>query len=158
MEIILGIDPGLHKTGWAIIAKHGRNNSKYISSGLIQTDPRKLFYDRILHLDDELLKIISQYLPKTCAIEETYINSNAQSSLKLGQARGAIILTLSKAGLNINEYASRLVKKTIVGVGMAEKEQIKKMVKLLLPNSDPKSEDEADAIAVALCHSYHLKI
>lgn len=154
MTLILGIDPGLVHTGWGVINAIG-NNLKYVASGRISPSPSLSMGERLLEIYNKLCLVVDEFKPEKAAIEETYINNNASSSLKLGQARGAIILSLSIKNLEISEYAARLVKKTVVGVGKAEKNQIFEMVKLLLPNIKLNSFDEADALAIAICHASH---
>lgn len=157
MGVILGIDPGLQHTGWGIIESRG-NSLSYVACGSISTNPKQEIAARILHLNQELSKIISFYQPQQAAIEETFVNKNASSSLKLGHARGALMLTVSLAGLPVNEYAATLVKKSVVGVGRAEKDQVIMMVKRILPSAKIESEDAADALAVAVCHANHAQI
>jgi crossover junction endodeoxyribonuclease RuvC len=153
---ILGIDPGLQCTGWGIIEAQN-NHVRYVDSGII-TPPPKLPMSRRLHiLHEGLAQVISTYQPGECAMEETFLNSNAASSLKLGQARGALLLTMAMSGLEVREYAPLLIKKSVVGVGRAEKHQVLQMVKLLLPGCEVTSEDAADSLAVAICHNSHRK-
>jgi crossover junction endodeoxyribonuclease RuvC len=154
MTIILGIDPGLQHTGWGVIEKNG-NNLHFIACGVVNSNSKEEMPARLLAISEGLRKVIEIYKPDECAIEETFVNKNPLSSLKLGHARGAAMLTASLAGLNPYEYAATLVKKTIVGVGRAEKAQIVMMVKTLLPKADINSEDAADALAIAICHSQH---
>lgn len=155
MSIILGVDPGLQKTGWGIISV--RNNAlSFLGSGTIRTKPADAMPVRLKTLHEGLSEVIAHYRPDVAAVEETFINKNAASSLKLGQARGAILLSLQLAGLPLYEYAATLVKKSVVGTGHAQKDQIGMMVRTLLPASDAKSEDAADALAVAICHSSHM--
>jgi crossover junction endodeoxyribonuclease RuvC len=156
MTLILGVDPGLVHTGWGLINMVG-SNLKYISSGSISPNTKESIAHRLKEIYTKLSEVISEYKPEESAVEETYVNKNASSSLVLGQARGAIMLTLAIANLPISEYAARLVKKTVVGVGKAEKNQVFEMLKLLLPGAKIGSYDEADAIAVAICHANHKK-
>ncbi len=151
---IIGIDPGLTKTGVGIIDVKN-NNISFVASETIYSKPSEPFSERFHHFHDSLTKIIKTYNPDQAAIEETFVNSNPLSSLKLGHARGALILTLSLCGLKVSEYSTTAVKKAVVGVGRAEKHQIQMMVKILLPKSNFKTEDEADALAVAICHNNH---
>ena len=151
MRKIIGIDPGLTKTGVGIIAANG-NSLKYITSSTIYSSPSEEMPDRLRHFHLSLSKIINDFTPNEAAIEETFVNQNPVSSLKLGHARGALILSLGLANLPVFQYSSTAVKKAVVGVGRAEKTQVQAMVKLLLPNSNFKNEDEADALAVAICH------
>ncbi len=152
---ILGIDPGLLKTGWGIIDLKG-NSLSYVASGLIKSKSSEALYVRLSRIDFELTKIVREYAPDSAAIEETFVNSNAASALKLGFARGVAIVAPAREGLCVGEYSATLVKKSIVGTGHAEKKQIGMMIKRLLPNaSGDISEDEADALAVAICHANH---
>ena len=148
---ILGIDPGLTKTGVGII--EAQNNSlKFIASQTIYTSPSKPLAERLNCFHESLKKIIETHQPDEAAIEETFVNENPTSSLKLGQARGALILSAAICGLKVSEYSATSIKKTVVGVGRAQKGQVQAMIKILLPKADFKTEDEADALAVAICH------
>jgi len=157
MTIIIGIDPGLQKTGWGIIRRVG-NALSFIACGTITTDSDiKSIAPRIFHIHTLLSEIITQYKPEEAAIEETFVNVNGQSTLKLGQARGAILLTLALQNLKISEYAATLVKKSVVGAGRADKEQVARMVQLILPTCGKHGKDAMDALAVAICHAHHAK-
>lgn len=152
MTRIIGIDPGLTKTGVGIIEV--KNNQLYfVASKTIYSSPSSPLVERLGHFYEILSQIIKTYQPNEAAIEETFINSNPMTSLKLGQARGALILTLGLNGLKVAEYSSTAVKKAVTGVGRAQKGQIQAMMKILLPKADFKTEDEADALAVAICHN-----
>lgn len=152
---ILGIDPGLTKTGWGLISC-ANNNLSFIDSGTIYTNPKQPLYQRIAHIHQNIVQVVDLHQPNQAAIEETFINNNPLSSLKLGHARGAIMLSLSlNEGLDVFEYSSTAVKKAVVGVGRADKKQVGAMIKFLLPKSLAKTEDEADALAVAICHNNH---
>ncbi|PIR31748.1 MAG: crossover junction endodeoxyribonuclease RuvC [Alphaproteobacteria bacterium CG11_big_fil_rev_8_21_14_0_20_44_7] len=153
-KVILGIDPGLRKTGWGII-ESVNNNLKFVACGTIKTSDKKSLCERLGELSQGLQAVIKEYDPDIAAIEETFVNMNGQSTLKLGQARGALIVTMVNVGLEVFEYSARLVKKSVVGSGRAEKHQIEMMVKTLLPKANPDSEDAADALAVAITHSNH---
>jgi crossover junction endodeoxyribonuclease RuvC len=154
--IILGVDPGLQRTGWGLIRKEG-SNLKFIDAGTLTSDNKRPLAERLLQLHDTLLEIITHHKPDAAAIEETFVNVNPSSTLKLGQARGALLMTLSLAGLDVHEYAATQVKKTVVGVGRADKNQIQMMVEMLLPASKGKVQgaDAADALAIAICHAHH---
>lgn len=154
--IILGVDPGLQRTGWGLIRKEG-SNLKFINAGTLTSDNKRPLAERLLQLHDTLLEIITHHKPDAAAIEETFVNVNPVSTLKLGQARGALLMTLSLAGLEVHEYAATQVKKTVVGVGRADKNQIQMMVEMLLPASKGKVQgaDAADALAIAICHAHH---
>ena len=151
---ILGVDPGLHHTGWGIIEYHG-NNLHYIACGVITSNPKQALAERLATLHNGLRDVIDQYQPQQSAIEETFVNINAVSSLKLGHARGVLMMTLSLANLPITEYAATKVKKSLAGVGRADKGQMTAMVKLLLPSAVVAQHDAADALAVAICHAHH---
>ena len=154
--IILGVDPGLQKTGWGVIRKEG-SNLKFIGCGTLTSDKKLALAERLRQLHDALYEIITHYKPDTAAIEETFVNVNPTSTLKLGQARGALLMTLSLAGLPVHEYSATQVKKTVVGVGRADKNQIQMMVDMLLPASKNEKfgPDAADALAIAICHANH---
>lgn len=151
MTRIIGIDPGLTKTGVGIIEVKN-NNFFFIHSDTIHSYPSDPLSSRLQHFHKSLIEIIKIHQPDEAAIEETFVNKNPLSSLKLGHARGALMLTLGLCGLKVAEYSTTAIKKAIVGVGRAEKEQIQMMIKILLPKANFKSEDEADALAVAICH------
>lgn len=149
---IIGIDPGLNKTGFGIIEVNN-NNLSFIACGTIATKAEDNLTIRLNNLHTSLTKVIEQFKPDEAAIEETFVNNNPLSSLKLGQARGALILSLALCNLKITEYSTTAVKKTIVGVGRADKNQIATMIKILLPSAKCHGEDESDALAVAICHN-----
>ncbi|KPF75650.1 crossover junction endodeoxyribonuclease RuvC [Blastomonas sp. AAP25] len=151
--IILGIDPGLGTTGWGVIRSEG-NRLSHIANGQIKTNAKAALPSRLLELDTALAAVITDYDPDSAAIEEIYVNKNPQSTLKLVQARGGLILGLARAGLNVGEYAPRLIKKAIVGTGAAEKAQIDAMVQRLLPGVQIAGPDAADALAVAITHAH----
>jgi len=151
---ILGIDPGLRKTGWGIVASDGVR-LRYIASGRVTSDASEALALRLRALHDGLTEIVRMHRPAEAAIEETFVNKDARATLKLGQARGIALLVPASNGLTVAEYAPNLVKKTVVGSGHAEKAQIKAMLKVLLPRARPESEDEADALAIAICHANH---
>ena len=155
--IILGIDPGLQKTGWGIIEKNGSRLS-YLGSGLIKTIPAEPLSHRLAFLHKGLADIIKQWQPDTSAIEETFVNKNPASALKLGQARGVLLAVPALYGLECAEYSANKIKKSIVGTGHAAKEQMGMMVKTLLPTCGQPSEDEADALAVAITHAHYSNI
>ncbi|MFV9876066.1 MAG: crossover junction endodeoxyribonuclease RuvC [Rickettsiales endosymbiont of Dermacentor nuttalli] len=152
MTFILGIDPGLNRTGWGLINSDGQHIS-YVRSGTIMLPTSSDISIKLEFLHKSLISVIQNHNIDECAIEESFVNKNAATSLKLGCARGAILLTLRLAGLEIKEYAAKLIKKTVTGVGNAEKEQVALMVKHLLPKSVVSSADESDALAIAICHS-----
>ena len=147
---IIGIDPGLNKTGWGVVEIQN-NNFVYVGSGAIHNNVKLPICDKIKHIYSELEKILDLYRPDVGAIEETFVNKNPLSSLKLGHARGVAMLAMANFGLVVHEYSPNLIKKTITGAGKADKRQIGVMVKMLLPKSNVKTEDEADALAIAMC-------
>ena len=151
---ILGIDPGLRRTGWGLIESDG-NRLIYVACGLLETSERAALGTRLVVIHDGLAKVIAQYQPDEAAVEATFVNANAVATLKLGQARGIAMLVPAKAGLMVAEYAPNVVKKTVVGAGHGEKAQIRMMIGVLLPKADPQSEDAADALAIAVCHAHH---
>ena len=151
--LIIGLDPGLGTTGWGIVAKSGSRLS-HIANGQIKTDPKAPLAERLVTLDRELADVILAHRPDSGAVEEVFVNSNPQSTLKLGQARGVCLLALARAGLPVAEYATRLVKKALVGTGGAEKAQVQAMLKVLLPGVKLAGPDAADALAVAICHAH----
>jgi crossover junction endodeoxyribonuclease RuvC len=152
---IIGIDPGLTKTGVGIIDVNN-NIASYISSTTIYSSTSQQLSVRLKHFHDNLNEIVKYYQPDVSAIEEIFLNSNPMSSLKLGHARGALILSLAICNLDVFEYSTTQIKKTVTGVGRADKKQIQMMVKVILPNAQFKTEDEADSLAVALTHFQHL--
>jgi crossover junction endodeoxyribonuclease RuvC len=153
--IIIGVDPGLQKTGWAVI-KLANRGFQYLDSGVIKTKTDCDMASRLLTIHDGLSAVLASYSPITAGIENTYVNTNYGSSLKLAHARAAIILTLARLAVSVSEYSAKTVKKTFTGTGNADKEQMLKMVSLLMPNANVKSADAADALAIALCHGHHL--
>ena len=152
---ILGLDPGLGTTGWGLIEAEG-NRLKHIAHGQLKTDSGAALPRRLAHLADQLEALIADHSPASAAVEEVFVNKNPQSTLKLGQARGVVLLGAAKAGLIVGEYAPTLVKKAVVGTGTAEKAQVHAMVARLLPGAKIDGADAADALAVAICHAHHL--
>ena len=151
--IIIGLDPSLTCTGWGIVAKRG-NRLTHIANGQVKTDPSASLPDRLVTLDRELTDVILRHRPDSGAVEEVFVNKNPQSTLKLGQARGVCLLALARAGLPVHEYATRLVKKAVVGTGAAEKVQVQALLKVLLPGVRLAGADAADALAVAIAHAH----
>ena len=151
--LIIGLDPGLGTTGWGIVAKVGSRLS-HVANGQVKTDPKAPLAERLVTLDRELTDVILAHRPDTSAVEEVFVNSNPQSTLKLGQARGVCLLALARAGLPVAEYATRLVKKALVGTGGADKAQVQAMLRVLLPGVKLVGPDAADALAVAICHAH----
>jgi crossover junction endodeoxyribonuclease RuvC len=151
---IIGIDPGLRNTGWGVIESEG-SRLVFLDCGSVHSDSKSSLADRLRQLHEGLTRVLQTQLPDEAAVEETFVNKDARATLKLGHARGIALLAPAQAGLTVAEYAPNLVKKTIVGTGHAEKEQIHQMVKVLLPRSTAQSADAADALAVALTHAQH---
>lgn len=153
--IILGLDPGLGVTGWGVIRADG-NRLSHLANGQIRTDAQAALPARLVALDAALAALIAEHRPDSAAVEEVFVNANPQSTLKLGQARGVILCAAGRCGIAVGEYAARLVKKAVVGVGSAEKAQVHAMVQRLLPGVAIAGADAADALAVAICHAHHL--
>lgn len=153
---ILGIDPGLRNTGWGIIDVHG-NQLSFVAAGTIRPATEDTLAERLLVIFNELHAVICEWQPEEAAVEETFVNKDARATLKLGQARGVALLVPAKCGLRIAEYAPNQVKKSVIGVGHGDKAQIKMMVKVLMPKAVFKSDDAADALAIAICHAHQRK-
>jgi crossover junction endodeoxyribonuclease RuvC len=141
---ILGIDPGLRRTGWGVIEVEG-NRLSFVGCGSVASDDKAALAVRLLAIHDGLVRVIEQFRPAEAAVEATFVNKDATATLKLGQARGIAMLVPARASIRVAEYAPNLVKKTIVGAGHSDKTQIRMMIGVLLPTADPKSEDAADA-------------
>ncbi|MBA3669310.1 MAG: crossover junction endodeoxyribonuclease RuvC [Sphingomonas sp.] len=153
--IILGLDPGLGTTGWGLIRAEG-NRLTHIANGQIKSAPAEPLAKRLAHLGSQLEALIADYPPDGAAMEEIFVNKNPQSTLKLAQARGALLMIAARSGLEVGEYAARLVKKAVVGNGNAEKAQVHAMVARLLPGVAIAGPDAADALAVAITYAHHL--
>lgn len=153
--LILGLDPGLGTTGWGVIAAEG-NRLRHVANGQIRTDPKQALARRLVVLADGLEAVMAGHRPEAAAVEEVFVNDNPQSTLKLGQARGVVLLLAGRSGIEIGEYAARLVKKALVGTGGADKVQVHAMVQRLLPGISIAGADAADALAVAITHAHHL--
>lgn len=151
---ILGLDPGLRITGWGIIESEG-SSLFHIAHGIVTSKDGENLPSRLVSLYTQLTDIIQLYNPEEAAVEETFVNKNPLSALKLGIARGVVLLAPANAGLTVGEYAANKVKKSVVGVGHADKAQVAMMVKTLLPKSGCVTKDAADALAVAICHAHH---
>jgi len=151
---ILGIDPGLRRTGWGVVAIQGSRLS-FLACGSVASDDKAALSARLVSIHDGLRQVVAEHTPDEAAVEATFVNRDAAATLKLGQARGIAMLVPALAGLPVAEYAPNLVKKTIVGAGHSEKVQIRMMVKVLLPKADPQSDDAADALAIAVTHAHH---
>ena len=151
---ILGIDPGLRRTGWGVVEYIG-NRLGFIACGSVETSDKAALAVRLLALHDGLLRVVDDFRPDEAAVETTFVNTNAAATLKLGQARGIAMLVPARAGLTVAEYAPNVVKKTVVGAGHGDKTQIRMMIGVLLPKASPQSDDAADALAIAVCHAHH---
>lgn len=151
---ILGLDPGLRRTGWGVIDS-AANRLRYVASGAVTADPKREMADRLNLLYDGIARLIEIWTPDAAAVEEIFVNRNPGSTLRLGQARGVVMLAPARAGIAVHEYAANAVKKSVVGVGHADKTQVQAMVGMLLPAAGPQSADAADALAVAICHAHH---
>lgn len=150
---ILGIDPGLRRTGWGVIDVTGTRLSA-VAFGTISAPTNQALSHRLNHIFDAVRELVTEHRPNEAAIEETFMASNASSALKLGHARAAALLAPAQAGLPVAEYAARLIKKSVVGTGAADKDQIAAMIGVLLPGTKAKA-DAADALAIAICHAHH---
>lgn len=152
---VLGIDPGLRNMGWGIISMDG-SRLRHVANGVCRSAAGDLA-SRLVALHDQLEDVIAEHAPNAAAVEQTFVNSNGAATLKLGQARGIALLVPARAGLEVGEYAPNKIKKAVVGVGHADKDQIAHMVKLQLPGVEIASADAADALAIAICHAHHLQ-
>jgi crossover junction endodeoxyribonuclease RuvC len=151
---VLGLDPGLRRTGWGVIDASG-NRLSHVANGLIDPDPDFPLAERLRHLFTAVRDLIEQFQPDECAIEESFVNQNPASTLKLGHARAAVMLAPAEAEVPVFEYKPNLVKKSVVGAGHADKAQVAAMIGRLLPGARAGSPDAADALAVAICHVHH---
>lgn len=151
---LLGVDPGLRFTGWGIVDFDG-NRLRHVANGVIKSGTGDLAL-RLRRLHDGLQEVLATHAPDSAAIEETFVNRDGQSTLKLGQARGVALLVPALAGIPVCEYAANSVKKSVVGYGHADKAQIGHMIGVLLPGAIVDSPDAADALAVAICHAHHM--
>jgi crossover junction endodeoxyribonuclease RuvC len=151
---LLGLDPGLRRTGWGVIEADG-NRLGFIAAGTIVVDAAPPLAERLARLFQGLQAVIEAHRPAAAAVEETFLNSNPESTLKLGHARGVALLAPALAGIPVAAYAARLIKKTVVGTGRADKRQVQAMIGVLLPGSRVVGADAADALAAAICHAHH---
>jgi crossover junction endodeoxyribonuclease RuvC len=151
---ILGIDPGLRRTGWGIIEITG-NQLAFLGCGSVTTNDRAALAARLLVIHDGLMRVLDEFRPDEAAVETTFVNKDATATLKLGQARGIAMVVPAKAGVPVAEYAPNLVKKSIVGSGHGDKVQVRMMIGVLLPKADPATHDAADALAIAVTHAHH---
>jgi crossover junction endodeoxyribonuclease RuvC len=150
---ILGLDPGLRKTGWGVVAVEGARLT-HVAHGVIAPEAGLAFSERLLVLFEELVRVIETFAPDEAAVEETFMNNNAQSALKLGHARACCLIAPARAGLSVAEYAATVVKKAVVGTGGADKAQVGFMIRRLLPTAGAATADAADALAVAIAHAH----
>ncbi|MCG6114637.1 MAG: crossover junction endodeoxyribonuclease RuvC [Mesorhizobium sp.] len=151
---IIGIDPGLRRTGWGLIESQA-NSLRFVAAGTVRSDDKAELATRLCQIHDGLAAILHDFEPDEAAVEQTFVNRDATATLKLGQARGVAMLVPARAGLRIAEYAPNAVKKAVIGVGHGDKKQIQMMVKVLMPKAVYDSEDAADALAIAICHAHH---
>ena len=150
---LIGLDPGLRQTGWGVLVVKD-NRLAHIANGAVTSDSKRSLAERLKQLHDGLEDVLREYRPAEAAVEETFVNANPGSTLKLGQARGIALLAPARFGIAVHEYTPNQVKKTVVGSGHAAKQQIEMMVKTLLPGCEVASADAADALAVAICHAH----
>jgi crossover junction endodeoxyribonuclease RuvC len=150
---VLGLDPGLRHTGWGVIDVAG-NRLSHVADGVVHAPVDLPLADRLVVLFHQVIDVIARFRPDEAAVEETFVNKNAASTLKLGVARGVVLLAPAERGLPVAEYSANLVKKTVVGAGHAEKAQVQMMVRRLLPGCAIATPDAADALAVAICHAH----
>jgi crossover junction endodeoxyribonuclease RuvC len=151
---ILGIDPGLRRTGWGVIEIEG-NRLSFIGCGSVEPPDSLPLASRLLAIHQGLSAVLTEFRPAEAAVEQTFVNKDGVATLKLGQARGVAMLAPAMFGISVAEYAPNQVKKTVVGAGHADKNQILMMLKILLPKAEPKSPDAADALAIAITHAHH---
>lgn len=151
---IMGIDPGLRRTGWGVLDIEG-NRLIFVGCGSVETREHMALASRLLAIHAGLGAVLDRFRPNEAAIEQTFVNKDGVATLKLGQARGVAMLAPAMFGISVAEYAPNQVKKTVVGAGHADKTQIQAMLKILLPKADPKSTDAADALAIAITHAHH---
>ena len=152
---VLGLDPGLRHTGWGVIDVAG-NRLSHVADGVAHAATGLPLAERLVALFRQVNEVLERYRPDEAAVEETFVNKNPASTLKLGVARGVVLLAPAERGLPVAEYSANLVKKAVVGAGHAEKEQVQMMVRRLLPGCAIAAPDAADALAVAICHAHHV--
>ena len=152
---VIGIDPGLRNLGWGVIEMEG-SRLRHVANGILHSTGGELA-QRLLTLHQGLAAVIAQYAPQAAAVEQTFVNKDAVATLKLGQARGIALLAPAQAGLTVGEYAPNAIKKTVVGVGHADKVQVQHRVRHQLPGVSFEGPDAADALAIAICHAFHLQ-
>lgn len=154
MTRIIGLDPGLRNTGWGVIEAEG-SRLIYVADGAVHSDADAPLAERLLQIHEQVLRVLKEFEPDEAGIEETFVNADARATLKLGQARGVVMLAPAYCKIPVSEYAPNTVKKSVVGSGHADKEQVKHMVKLLLPRAEMNTADSTDALAIAICHAHH---
>tara|TARA_Y100000588_G_scaffold305572_1_gene328927 strand:+ start:680 stop:1195 length:516 start_codon:yes stop_codon:yes gene_type:complete len=152
---LLGLDPGLTVTGWGVLVSQD-NRLRYVDGGIVRSSPTGSLSERLVQIHRGVVEVIERYNPEVAAVEETFVNRNPASALKLGQARGALLLTVAMFDMPVHEYAANSIKKAVVGVGHAQKQQVRAMIGALLPGSKLTSSDAADALAVAICHAHSM--
>lgn len=151
---VIGLDPGLGSTGWGVIEAEG-NHLRHVADGVVDTEADQPLAARLAALHDALAALLEVWRPDEAAVEETFVNRNPLSTLKLGQARGVVMLAPARLGIPVAEYQATAVKRAVVGQGHAAKQQVQAMVRMLLPGAAPGRADAADALAVAICHAHH---
>lgn len=151
---LLGVDPGLRFTGWGVIDMDG-NRLRHVANGVVKSGTGELA-ERLVRLHQGLEQVVKTHCPVSAAVEETFVSRDGQSTLKLGQARGIALLVPALAGIPVSEYAANSVKKSVVGYGHADKDQVAHMINVLLPGAHVESSDAADALAIAICHAHHM--
>jgi crossover junction endodeoxyribonuclease RuvC len=151
---IIGIDPGLRRTGWGVVEIAG-NRLSFLGCGSVMTREQDALAERLLAIHDGLARILEEFEPHEAAVEATFVNKDAKATLKLGQARGIAMVVPARAGVPVAEYAPNVVKKSIVGAGHGDKVQVRMMIGVLLPKADPRTDDAADALAIAVTHAHH---
>lgn len=151
---VLGVDPGLQNMGWGVIESRG-SHLRHVANGTCKSNPKDSLAQRLLSLHAQLCEVLELHAPDTAAVEQTFVNKDGAATLKLGQARGIAMLVPAQAGLEVGEYAPNAIKKTVVGVGHADKGQVQAMVRVQLPGVVFDSADAADALAIAICHAFH---
>lgn len=152
---LIGLDPGLRVTGWGVLDAEG-NRLRFVACGVVKSDDALPLAERLKMLHEGVLAVLRAHRPDAAAVEETFVNRNPASTLKLGQARGAVMLAPALFGIAVAEYTPNLIKKNVVGTGHAAKEQVGMMVRMLLPGAAPEAADAADALAVAICHARYV--
>jgi crossover junction endodeoxyribonuclease RuvC len=154
MVRIIGLDPGLRNTGWGVIEAEG-TRLIYVADGAVHSDADAPLAERLVQIHTQVLAVLREFTPDEAAIEETFVNTDARATLKLGQARGVVMLGPASLKIPVAEYAPNQIKKSVVGAGHAEKQQVKHMVRLLLPKAQMRTADSTDALAIAICHAHH---